>query len=225
MSLDNVKKYYEYLEDNRRAKTHFLFKGLTGKILYATSEKVVLYMVETFSKNKVDGDFIEMGSLLGQTSIPLKMMCDTYERKLHVYDTFYKQRIVTTVNQRTKKISLSSALVNTDTDTTEMLTNFKNNFEHFGKALPEIHQGNILWQKEFPEKIALAYIDCDFEKPILYSLQNIYPRMAKGGKIYIHDYAHHIWGAGVKKAIETFLVDKPDIILETPFDNLAEITK
>ena len=62
----------------------------------------------------------------------------------------------------------------------------------------------------FPESVtpateratyAVVNIDCDLYAPTIAALQFFYPRMARGGILFLHDYASGIW-PGVTQAID-----------------------
>ena len=53
------------------------------------------------------------------------------------------------------------------------------------------------------ERYAFVSIDVDFEKSILEGLRYFYPRLNKGGAIFIHDYNNRFL-EGVKKAVDTY---------------------
>lgn len=55
------------------------------------------------------------------------------------------------------------------------------------------------------KKFRFAIIDVDIYNPTLNSLNFIFPRMVKGGIIYVHDYPAH---PGVKLACDEWLKDK-----------------
>lgn len=53
------------------------------------------------------------------------------------------------------------------------------------------------------EKYCFVNIDCDLYQPILAGLRYFYPRLEKGGYIFVHDYRSKYF-RGVKKAMELF---------------------
>lgn len=79
---------------------------------------------------------------------------------------------------------------------------------------PEI----IYCQGVFPEtaamvpddaKFAMVHLDCDLYVPTRAALEFFYPRMSPGGIIIVHDYCSGGW-AGVPRAVDEFLSDKPE---------------
>lgn len=87
-----------------------------------------------------------------------------------------------------------------------------NHFNEFGLPYPRIHIG---WfkEQEYPESISFAFFDGDFYTSIMDSWEKVYPRLAKGAIVCIHDYNYDIL-PGVKKACDDFLADKPEQVIE-----------
>lgn len=65
------------------------------------------------------------------------------------------------------------------------------------------------------EKYAFVSIDVDFEKSILEGLRYFYPRLNKGGAIFLHDYNNRFL-EGVKKAVETYEQESESILSMVP---------
>lgn len=53
------------------------------------------------------------------------------------------------------------------------------------------------------DKFALVSLDADLYEPILNGLKYFYPRLVKGGYIFVHDYGGYLW-PGVKIAVDEF---------------------
>ena len=65
------------------------------------------------------------------------------------------------------------------------------------------------------ERYAFVSIDVDFEKSILEGLRYFYPRMNKGGRIFIHDYNNCFLG-GVKNAVDKYEKENGMQIVKVP---------
>jgi hypothetical protein len=65
-------------------------------------------------------------------------------------------------------------------------------------------------------RFSLAHLDCDLYRSYLTCLEFLYPRMAPGGHIVFDEYASEDTYPGAKKAIEEFLVGKPELIDRFP---------
>lgn len=66
---------------------------------------------------------------------------------------------------------------------------------------------NLANKKDF----IFIHIDTDLYEPTKKGLEYFYNRMLKGGIFLIHDYAEF---KGVKKAVDDFFKDKPEMIIE-----------
>jgi O-methyltransferase len=73
------------------------------------------------------------------------------------------------------------------------------------------------------EIFSFVYIDVDLYKSTLEGINFFYPRMSKGGYIIVHDYNNPLESnSGVFRAIEDFMEDKKEKIIELP-DYLGSI--
>ncbi|MDD5438731.1 MAG: macrocin O-methyltransferase [Candidatus Omnitrophica bacterium] len=66
------------------------------------------------------------------------------------------------------------------------------------------------------ETFAFVSIDFDLYESTLAALRFFYPRMSKGGYIFLHDYANPESEFGVSKATSEFLGDKPGRVIRIP---------
>ncbi len=65
------------------------------------------------------------------------------------------------------------------------------------------------------ECFALVHLDADLYQPTLSGLETFYPKLSSGGCMIVHDYFSGAW-PGVKKAVDTFLCDKPEHLIRIP---------
>jgi len=63
------------------------------------------------------------------------------------------------------------------------------------------------------KKFSFLHIDVDLYKGTKDSLKFFYPRMSEGGIILIHDYIS--FSEGVRKAVDDFFLDKPEMVFGT----------
>jgi O-methyltransferase len=87
------------------------------------------------------------------------------------------------------------------------------------------HSDNVIIRKGiFPDttaglennKFALVSIDLDTYKGTLSGWRFFYPRMSKGGYIFVHDFNATEYDFGPFRATTEFLQDKPEHIIEIP---------
>ena len=150
----------------------------------------------------VEGDVVEFGCFVGESSKYLRKTLDEYEsdKKLYVYDSFEGLPELSKFEEGTgwKPGTLKS--------TEEILIA---NFENNELQPPIIHKD---WFKDIPteklpEKISFAFLDGDFYDSIYDSLSKVYDRVTPGGFILFHDYDRHDL-PGVKAAVYQFLQER-----------------
>jgi O-methyltransferase len=66
------------------------------------------------------------------------------------------------------------------------------------------------------EVFAFVLLDADKYEPTLAGLDFFYPRVPRGGYIFLHDYNSPDLEPGVSRAVGHFLKDKPEQIIEIP---------
>jgi len=54
------------------------------------------------------------------------------------------------------------------------------------------------------ERFAFVSLDVDVYAPTIEGLRTLYPRLSKGGYIFVHDYNNDQWG-GIRKAVDEFI--------------------
>lgn len=62
---------------------------------------------------------------------------------------------------------------------------------------------------------AMVHLDCDLYVPTKAALEFFYPRMSPGGIMILHDYWSECW-AGIPRAVDEFLSDKPEGLVRIP---------
>lgn len=65
-----------------------------------------------------------------------------------------------------------------------------------------------------PERFAFVLLDVDKHKPTAAALEFFYPRLSPGAFLAVHDYNSPESGWACKRALDDFLVDKPERIVE-----------
>jgi O-methyltransferase len=185
-------------------------------------DKVRLYnfwlQIERINKDKVSGDFAELGVYKGESARLLHLMAP--DRILHLFDTF-------------------EGFTGTDLqpETGEAATYSTNNFADtsLNKVLKKIggDQGKLkIHAGYFPQSaagleettFALVNLDADLYNPTKAGLEYFYPRLSPGGIIFIHDY-NHKW-EGLVKAVDEFAATIPEqLILLPDLDTTVMILK
>ncbi|MDE1141890.1 MAG: macrocin O-methyltransferase [Paraburkholderia tropica] len=158
------------------------------------------------AKQKVPGDFAELGVWQGNTAEVLAAFARRQQRTLYLLDTF-------------------EGFPDADLDSNEKHLSgiFKDtSLEAVKNRVGE--EGTVFIKGYFPEtaaqlpddgQYAIVHIDCDLYVPMIAALEYFYPRMAPGGFILMHDYGSLAWD-GAEKAVDEFFADKPEGVMPLP---------
>ncbi|ABQ24908.1 TylF/MycF/NovP-related O-methyltransferase [Geotalea uraniireducens] len=152
--------------------------------------------LEQVAKDDIPGALAECGVYIGTTS---KFIHDRLPgRPFYLFDTF-------------QGFDERDSMAETDfrfRDTSVQLV-----LDHIGDT------NNIYIRKGyFPEtasglehaQFALVMIDFDKYEPTLSALEFFYPKVSAGGFIFVHDYSSPESGWACSKALDEFLLDKPE---------------
>ncbi len=202
-----ISKPYQWEQAVKNKKISKELKSLE----FQARDKVRFYafwfQIERLRKNKISGDFAELGVYKGVTANILHEMDKS--RKLHLFDTFrgFDQADLNYEVTKEKKYSTKEF---SDT-TAEAVRRYIDGGENI-----QIHEGY------FPkttlgienELFSFVNIDADLYKPTIEGLRFFYPRLAPGGVIFIHDYNHN-WN-GIQKAVDEFIATIPENVVALP---------
>ena len=161
------------------------------------------FLIESIAsaQSRLDGAMAEVGCYEGGTT---RMICEGKgTRPLHVFDTFEGLPELTGDERNTHVEHQYTASME---KVRKLLSGF-----------PEVH----LYKGLFPTtagpiedlKFSFVHFDGDLYQPTLDSLNFFYPRMLPGGIMLSHDYSVL---AGVRRAFDEFMVDKPEGLIELP---------
>lgn len=169
-----------------------------SSIISSDQIRVLLSLLET-TLNDIDGDVVEFGCYVGESSKYFRMMLDYYRsnKELYVYDSFEGLPELSKYEENTGWRSGTLK-------TTENI--LAHNFLNNGLRPPIITKG---WFKDvplnsIPNKISFAFLDGDFYNSIYDSLNKIFDRVQAGGIICFHDYERPDL-PGVKAAVDDFI--------------------
>ena len=134
-------------------------------------------------------------------------------REFHLYDTFEGMTPATDVD-----IDIvgrdATELLKTDEyiRCISHLSEVQENIQANTNIMPHYHVGDILKNTFVPDNIAILRLDTDWYESTKHELDTFYKNVVPGGVVIIDDYGH--W-QGCKKAVDEFLVEHPNIILNT----------
>jgi len=164
-------------------------------------QKLVESLVRVI-ENKIEGDVVEFGCYVGESSKYLRKTLDTLnsDKKLYVYDSFEG---LPPLSQYEENTGWRPYTLKTSQDV--LIENFQNN----NLEIPIITKG---WFKDvelskIPDKISFAFLDGDFYDSIYDSLTKVYDRMSDGGIIMFHDFRRKDL-PGVDAAIRDFFRER-----------------
>jgi hypothetical protein len=156
----------------------------------------------------IPGDYAELGVWKGNTAAVLAYYAKVSEKKAYFFDTFsgFDGRDFTGVDANVEaafedtSIDLVSETVGKENTHCEYIKGY------FPDSLQESHKDI---------KFSVVSIDCDLYEPIKAGLDFFYPRMSKGGILYLHDYSSGYW-EGAKKAIDEFCGETGEYLILMP---------
>lgn len=173
--------------------------------------------VERLKRERISGDFAELGVYKGKSARILHHMDST--RVFHLFDTFegFSRE---DLEHETGEASTYTPLHFADTDTGRVIQYIKGNQNIL------IHAGHFPGSaaKLNDCRFALVNLDVDLYNPTRAGLEFFYPRLVPGGVILIHDYNYR-W-PGIMKAVDEFSEKIPEGIIFIPdIDGTALIVK
>ncbi|MDH7514256.1 MAG: TylF/MycF/NovP-related O-methyltransferase [Bacteroidota bacterium] len=158
--------------------------------------------LERLRTENIPGALAELGVYRGETSAVLHRLCP--ERELFLFDTFEgfpRDGKDTAEDTRFRNTSVERVL--------ETIGDTKNIVVRKG-YVPSTFQD--LEHHSF----AFVLLDLDLYEPTRCSLEFFYPRIPPGGYIMVHDYNSPESDWACKRAVDEFMKDKPERVLDIP---------
>lgn len=162
---------------------------------------MIALAINSLQKENIAGSFAEVGVYRGNTSKMIHAFAP--ERKLYLFDTF-EGFPVTDLEVDDDRFG------DTNVETLKKTMGDLNNICIKKGYFPETAQGLE------NESFAFVMLDLDLYNPTLAGLQFFYPRMQPGGYIFAHDYNSPESNWAVSRAVNQFMRDKPEKIIEIP---------
>jgi DNA-binding transcriptional MerR regulator len=181
----------------------------------------LLNLLDYIFRKNIKGDLVECGVWLGGNLIIFDQLKKKYnsKKKIYGYDTFagmpkptvndkdmQKKQFFETykdLNQRyysAKKLNLLEVKKNLDLNKVNLkqIKLFKGRVED-----------TLVKKENLPNKISLLRLDTDWFESTKVSLNQLYPKLVKGGVLIIDDYG---WNLGCKKATDNYFKRKKNKI-------------
>ncbi len=173
--------------------------------------------VERLKREKIEGDFAELGVYKGRSAKVLHHMDPS--RIFHLFDTFngFSRE---DLEGESGEAATYTPIHFADTDQ-ESVIQYIN-----GNQNIRIHKGYFPGTEEIVRdcRFALVNMDADLYNPTHAGLEFFYSRLVPGGVILIHDY-NHKW-PGIMKAVDEFAKKIPEVVAFVPdTDGTAMIIK
>lgn len=151
---------------------------------------------------EVSGAVVEMGCAGGRTSLRLaallRILGEGPGRPLHLYDSFAGFPPLASVDRPG------------DVEGTRQNVRYVEGgparlFAEWGDCLPAptVHAGFFTEEGDYPDAIAFSLIDCDAHDSMRTALRVVWPRLAPGGAVVVHDYGNPTW-PGAKLACDNY---------------------
>ncbi len=151
--------------------------------------------INRLMQNSIEGAFAELGVYLGNNAAILYDYAQTYDRKLFLFDTFegFDDRDLVGVDSGQKMQFKDTSL-----EAVKKFVGENSKTVYVKGYFPE-----SVTEECKKEKYAFVSIDCDLYIPIKAGLEFFYPRLSKGGMIFIHDFSGCFF-EGARQAVDEY---------------------
>jgi len=178
-------------------------------------------LIELFEQTKhIDGDIAECGVYRGATLVPLARYVQQCGSKkiIHGFDSFSGFAESISFDVQLGGAHLDHKHAGGMNDTSRGLVDSK--LDRFGIKNVRLHAG--FFEKSLRDfsdcHFSLVHLDCDTYAAYKECLEFFYPRMTSRGIILFDEYDDPPW-PGCRKAVDEFLIERPEKLLEIARDN------
>lgn len=162
----------------------------------------VFLALERLKNEGVEGALAEVGVYRGDLSRLIRRLAPS--RRLYLFDTFQGFHPNDLKEERDDRFRDTSLEI-----VKEKLGNLDNIVFRIG-FFPDTATGLE------GERFAFAMLDVDKYEPTLAGLRFFYPRLVRGAYLFIHDYNSPESNWGVSRAVNEFMSDKQEKLIELP---------
>jgi O-methyltransferase len=184
--------------EGRLKESRELIKGRGDPI----RDMTVALALETIDREEIEGDMAELGVYRGEMAILYHRIIP--KKKLYLFDTF--------AGFPTKDLEVSGDDRFSDTSIEYVKSRIGNDKNVIFK--PGYFPETVSGMEEC--RFCFVMLDADLYKPTRAGLEFFYPRMSRGGYIFLHDYTSNESNQAVSRAAAEFLADKPEKVIEIP---------
>lgn len=171
--------------------------------------------VQYVVRNQIPGDIVECGVWKGGSMMAVArtlMQADDQSRHLYLFDTYEGMTPPSDKDISVQGASASNLLHNEDKADPESvwcvapLDEVRRVMDGVGYAPSKVHfiKGRVEETVPLmaPEKISLLRLDTDWYESTRHEMEQLFPRLSKGGVLIIDDYGH--W-QGARQAIDEYI--------------------
>ena len=188
------KGYHEYQPNNQLLESTAISNN---PLRYA----MITLAIQRIHKDNIPGSFAELGVFRGETGEIINRL--SRGRPFFLFDTFSGFATADEPRQDDRFRDTSEDLVRQRLGNTSNL-NFRVGY------FPDTAVGLE------NETFAFVMLDMDKLKPTVAALEFFYPRLSRGAYLFAHDYNSSESDWAVSKAVDAFLRDKPEKLVEMP---------
>jgi O-methyltransferase len=154
-------------------------------------------VAEQIASRDLEGSIAELGVFRGDFSVILNSLFS--DRKIYLFDTFegFSEKDIKVEDQKNFSVSDKTDFSNTNDNMVFQRMPHKDKVRICKGYFPET-------TKDIEDEFCFVSIDVDLYAPTVAGLEYFYPRLVKGGYIFIHDYNSKRY-KGVKHIVDEFI--------------------
>lgn len=199
---------------DKHPEFEYLFKGFTKNNVVNNAGDIarlwsLILNIKQIEHENIRGDFAELGVWRGNTAFVLAHFAHEMKRHLYLFDTFegFSNEDIKGIDAdvcprcfEDTSISLVEKLLDKNLPYCTVVQGY------FPRSVKPEHYGLTF---------AVVSLDCDLYEPMRSGLEFFYPRLSKGGILFLHDYSSGHWD-GAKRAIDEFCQKSGEYIVCMP---------
>ncbi len=196
MFEEEIKKYMSKYVEQKKMIT---FLPNYGELIWADERYILARKCcELIKERKIKGNIAEVGVYKGDFS---RLLNGTLpDRTIYLFDTF-------------EGFAFDRDTLDVETDKERFkdtcVEHVINNMKHPDKCI--IKKGYFPdTANDVEDEFCFVSLDCDLYEPTISGLEFFYPRLNRGGYIFVHDFGHNHYG-GVRKAVYEFIERYPQV--------------
>ncbi len=190
-SFADFRQHAEFDEVFTKFTRHDRFRGLDIARLWS----LVLNLKRILPR--VEGAVAELGVYKGHSSAVIGHYAQSFGRRMYLLDTFagfVKEQVESPLSDNAKE-----AFRDTSLEYAQATVGSSDLFHWVVGPFPDSITPELK-----QERFSFVSLDCDLYDPILAGLRFFYPRLNRGGLIFVHDYSSGHW-PGATRALDEFL--------------------